>query len=74
MSTERVAVRVLLIFGDQAEIVADVPPQERADPERYPAAEIAAAVGVPVEELPGKRLTAEVGRGGVLSGWQLTDQ
>lgn len=39
MTTERLAVRVLLLFGDQAEFVADVPSEERADPERYPAAE-----------------------------------
>ncbi|MFF8406926.1 hypothetical protein ACF06P_35525 [Streptomyces sp. NPDC015684] len=70
MTTERVTVRVLLLFGDQAEIVADVPPEERAEPERYPAADIAAAAGVPVAELPGVRLTAEVGDDGRLSGWQ----
>ncbi|GAA3048261.1 hypothetical protein [Streptomyces glomeratus] len=71
MTTERVTVRVLLLFGDQAEIVADVPPEERTEPERYPAADIAAAVGVPVSDLPGVRLTAEVGDDGQLSGWQL---
>ncbi|MFH0246416.1 hypothetical protein ACGRHY_29245 [Streptomyces sp. HK10] len=69
---ERVRVRVLLLFGDQAEIVAaDVPAEERAEPVRYPAGEIAEAVGVPVRELPGKVLTAEVGRGDRLSGWAL---
>jgi hypothetical protein len=71
MTTERVTVRVLLLFGDQAEIVADVPPEDRGEPERYPAAEIAAAVGVPVSDLPGVRLTADVGEDGRLSGWQL---
>ncbi|MGW4889604.1 hypothetical protein [Streptomyces murinus] len=50
MTTERATVRVLL-FGDQSEIVADVPAGERAEPERYPAAEIAAAVGLPVSDL-----------------------
>jgi hypothetical protein len=66
-----VTVQVLLLFGDQAEIVAaDVPPEERAEPERYPAAEIAAAVGVPVSDLPGMRLAADVGDGGRLSGWR----
>lgn len=69
--SERVRATVLLLFGDQAEIVADAPPEERGEPERYPAAEIAAAVGVPPEELPGKRLTADVGDDGRLSGWQL---
>lgn len=71
MTVERVTVRVLLLIGDQAEIVADVPPAERAGPDRYPAAEIAAAVGVPVSDLPGKRLTADVGPDDRLSGWQL---
>ncbi|WP_063775730.1 SpoIIE family protein phosphatase [Streptomyces odonnellii] len=65
---ERVDVRVLLLVGSEAEIVADA---EDADtPERYPAQEIADAVGVPVEELPGVRLTAVVGSGDRLAGWQ----
>lgn len=71
MTLERVTVRVLLLFGDQAEIVADIPAEDRAEPERYPAAEIAATVGVPVSDLPGKRLTAEVSDDHRLSGWQL---
>lgn len=71
MTSERVTVRVLLLFGDQAEVVADVPPEDRGEPERYPAAEIAATVGVPVSDLPGVRLTADVGEDGRLSGWQL---
>jgi hypothetical protein len=70
MTTERVNVRVLLLFGDQAEVVADVSPEERAEPERYTAADIAAAVGVTVGELPGATLTAEVGDDGRLTGWQ----
>ncbi|MFJ1653498.1 hypothetical protein ACIOC2_19335 [Streptomyces sp. NPDC088337] len=70
MSQERVNVLVLLLFGDQAEVVADAPPEEQAAPERYPAAEVAAAVGVPVSDLPGLRLSAEVGDDGRLSGWQ----
>ncbi|WP_432169077.1 hypothetical protein [Streptomyces sp. 1222.5] len=70
MTTERVTVRVLILFGDQAEIVADVPPEERAAPERYPAAEVAAATGIAVSDLPGARLTADVGDDGRLSGWQ----
>ncbi|MFF3911025.1 hypothetical protein ACFYZJ_34905 [Streptomyces sp. NPDC001848] len=72
MTTERVTARVLLLFGDQTEIVADVPPGERAEPERYPAADIAAAVGVPASDLPGVRLTAEVSDNGRLSDWRLT--
>ncbi|MGW5430369.1 hypothetical protein ACWET9_24625 [Streptomyces sp. NPDC004059] len=68
MTIERVTVRVLLLFGDQAEIVAaDVPPSERAEPERYPAADIAATVGLPVSDLPDMRLTAEVGDDGRLA-------
>jgi hypothetical protein len=69
--SERVNVRVLLLFGDQAEVVADVPPEERAEPVRYPAAEIASEAGVPVKELPGKQLTAVVGPDDLLSGWAL---
>ncbi|MBZ6175577.1 hypothetical protein KVH22_29940 [Streptomyces olivaceus] len=71
MTTERVPVQVLLLLGDQAEVVADVAPEERDDPARYPAAEIADAVGVPAAELPGTRLTAEAGQDGRLSGWRL---
>lgn len=69
--SERVNVRVLLLFGDQAEIVADVPPAERAAPERYPAGPIAEAVGLDVSALPGRRLSAETGDDGQLSGWRL---
>lgn len=69
--SERVSVRVLLLFGDQAEVVADVPEEERAEPVRYPAAEIAEAVGVEERELPGCRLTAEVGADDRLSRWRL---
>ncbi|MFD4258217.1 hypothetical protein ACFWR9_11450 [Streptomyces sp. NPDC058534] len=68
--SDRVAVRVLLLFGDEAEVVADVPPQERAAPERYPAAEIAAEAGLELHELPGARLTAAVGADDRLSGWR----
>ena len=73
MTTERVTVRVLLLFGDQAEVVADVPPEERGEPERYRAADIAAAAGVRVSDLPGMRLTAMVGDDHRLSGWQVAD-
>ncbi|MEV5606997.1 hypothetical protein [Streptomyces sp. NPDC052225] len=69
--SERVNVKVLLLFGDQAEVVADVPAGERAEPVRYPAAEIAAAVGLGVKELPGRTLSAEVGADDRLSGWRL---
>ncbi|MEU9000523.1 hypothetical protein [Streptomyces sp. NPDC048551] len=66
---ERLNVVVLLLVGDQAEIVADAPDAET--PERYPATEIAEAVGLPARALPGCRLTAEVGAGHRLTGWQL---
>ncbi|MFF3755318.1 hypothetical protein ACFYYH_33575 [Streptomyces sp. NPDC002018] len=66
---ERANVRVLLLVGSEAEIVADA--SDADAPERYPAQEIADAVGVPVKELPGTRLTAAVGVGDRLSGWQL---
>lgn len=69
--SERVNVKVLLLFGDQAEVVADVPPEERAEPQRYPAADVAAAAGIPLDQLPGTRLTAEVGDDDRLSGWRL---
>jgi hypothetical protein len=68
MATARV--RVLLNIGDQAEIVADVPPAERTAPVRYPAEEIAAAVGVGRQELPGMVLVADVGDDDHLSGWR----
>ncbi|MFF2522257.1 hypothetical protein [Streptomyces liangshanensis] len=62
-------VKVLLLIGDQAEIVADHP--DAGDPVRYPAADIAKAVGLTVGDLPGRRLTATVGEDDQLSGWQL---
>jgi hypothetical protein len=65
-----VPVRVLLLFGDQAEIVGHAPPGEHANLERYPAAEIADALGPRTRDLPGLRLTAEVGDDGRLSGWR----
>ncbi|MFI1030755.1 hypothetical protein [Streptomyces sp. NPDC020951] len=68
--SETVNVRVLLLFGDQAEIVADVPAEERAEPQRYPAADIAEAAGIPVDQLAGARLTAEVGDDDRLTGWR----
>ncbi|WPO73147.1 MULTISPECIES: hypothetical protein [unclassified Streptomyces] len=72
--SERVPVKVLLLFGGQAEIVADVPPEERSEPARYPAVEIAEAVGLEPEALPGRKLTASVGVDDRLSDWRLTDQ
>ncbi|MFD4830165.1 hypothetical protein ACFWPV_09960 [Streptomyces uncialis] len=67
MTDDRVHVRVLLLFGDQAEVVADA--VDAAAPERYPAAELAEAVGVSVEDLLRVRLSAVVGAGNRLTGW-----
>ncbi|MFE9296578.1 DUF6292 family protein [Streptomyces niveus] len=67
--SEQVNVRVLLLVGTEAEIVADA--ADAGEPARYPAAEIAEAVGVPVRDLPGTRLSAVVGAGDRLSGWAL---
>ncbi|MFE5868786.1 hypothetical protein ACFQ6V_09045 [Streptomyces roseifaciens] len=60
----RVRVKVVVLFGDQAEIAADAPDGE--DPERYPAEQVSAEAGVPLEKLAGKRLTASVGEDGRL--------
>lgn len=67
--SERVTVKILLVVGDQAEVVADA--SDASDPVRYPVAEIAEAVGLQRGQLPGKRLTAKVGPGDRLSGWRL---
>lgn len=67
--TETVAVKVVLLFGDQAEVRADALDADGVD--RYPAAEIAAALGVPAKELPGMRLLADVGAGDRLVNWRL---
>lgn len=53
----RVPVRVLLTFGDQAELVT--PDHDYNNPLRVPAADIARDAGLPVNELPGREFTAE---------------
>lgn len=58
---DRVSVRVLLVAGDQAELVT--PEHDRYAPLRVPAADIAADVEMPANELPGRQLTARVIRG-----------
>jgi hypothetical protein len=50
----QVRVRCLLVIGDQAEL--QVPGQD--EPARWPAAAIAAELGVDVAELPGRELEA----------------
>ncbi|MGW4850164.1 hypothetical protein ACWEPZ_02885 [Streptomyces sp. NPDC004288] len=66
--SERVNVKVLLLVGDEAEIVADAP--DATEPERYPVVEIEAATGAPRGELAGMRLTARVGAGDRLFDWR----
>ncbi|ONK13279.1 hypothetical protein [Streptomyces sp. MP131-18] len=67
--TETVRVRVVLLFGDQAQIKADASDAE--EPVFYPAAPIAEAVGVPVKELAGMRLLADVDEREELTNWRL---
>ncbi len=66
--SEIVNIKILLLVGDEAEVVADAP--DPAAPVRYPAEEIAEAVGVPARALPGMRLVAEADERGRLSGWR----
>lgn len=54
--SKRVEVRVMLLFGDQAELIT--PGHGAGDPLRMPAADIARDAGLPVGELPGRRFTA----------------
>ena len=68
---EDVKVRVLLLIGDQAEIVADAP--DAGTPQRYPAGEISEATGGPVSNLPGTRLTATVGADDRLRNWRVRE-
>ncbi|MEU7044952.1 hypothetical protein AB0A77_28390 [Streptomyces varsoviensis] len=69
--SERVRVRVLLLIGAEAEIVADAP--DATPPQRYPATVVAEEVGVAVRDLPGKVLTAAVGPDDRLSGFSLAE-
>ncbi|MGW3330597.1 hypothetical protein ACWDF9_08655 [Streptomyces rubiginosohelvolus] len=66
--SERVNVKVLLMVGGEAEVVADAPDADA--PARYAASLIAEEVGVPASELPGMRLSAVVGADDRLSGWR----
>ncbi|GAA4933960.1 hypothetical protein HD597_010069 [Nonomuraea thailandensis] len=54
----RVEARVQLLFGTQAEIVTAHHPSD--DPLRVPAAALALQLGVPLDELPGRRFTAAI--------------
>ena len=53
---ERVAVRVLLTFGDTAEIIT--PDHDHRAPLRMPAEVVASDAGLPANELPGRFFTA----------------
>ncbi|MEV4059708.1 hypothetical protein [Nonomuraea dietziae] len=54
----RVEARVLLLFGDQAEVLT--PHHGALDPLRVPAAKLADELGVEVAQLPGVRFLAVV--------------
>jgi len=55
-AAERVTVRVMLLFGDQAELIT--PEHDHTAPLRVPAAVIADDADLPANELPGRRFTA----------------
>jgi hypothetical protein len=54
----RYEARVQLLFGERAEVVTEHHPAD--DPLRVPASELAAQLGVGLQELPGMRFTAEI--------------
>jgi hypothetical protein len=57
-SADRVPVRVLLTFGEWAELVT--PTRGANNPLRVPAADIIADTGIEPARLPGRKLTAVV--------------
>ena len=56
----RLEVQVLLLFGDQAELLIPAKKFTSENPLRVPAADIAAATGLETGQLPGRKFTAEV--------------
>jgi hypothetical protein len=60
-------VQVLLVVGEWAELTT--PDRNHRDPERVNAAYLSRETGIPVEQLPGKRLTALVDEDGNLAGF-----
>ncbi|MFQ6325268.1 hypothetical protein ACLMAL_03900 [Nocardia sp. CWNU-33] len=56
MASDRVQVRVILVFGDRAQL--DTPWHSARDPMWVPAALIAEQAGLPVNELPGREFSA----------------
>ncbi|WP_433330010.1 hypothetical protein [Spirillospora sp. CA-294931] len=67
----RVSVKVLLLFGDQAELVTPEHPANA--PLRVPAIQIARDADLPVNELPGRRFTAVRQDDGGLDRFELVD-
>ncbi|MFC9085333.1 hypothetical protein [Nocardiopsis dassonvillei] len=61
-SDHQMPARVLLLFGDQAELTT--PERTHADPVRVPVDRLVADTGIPREELPGARLVAHLGADG----------
>ncbi|CUW29680.1 MULTISPECIES: hypothetical protein [Streptomyces] len=62
--SERLKARVLLLFGEQAEITT--PYRDHTDPERVPIQRLIRETGIPREELAGAELVAVVGADGEL--------
>ncbi|MEU0332209.1 hypothetical protein [Streptomyces sp. NPDC006193] len=59
--SERLKVRVLLLVGDEAEIMTEL--RDHRDPERVPVARLVRETGLAREELPGAELVAVVSAG-----------
>ncbi|MFF4989613.1 hypothetical protein ACFY19_20640 [Streptosporangium saharense] len=55
---DRVEARVSILFGDRAEVVTDYHPA--SDPLRMPTGDLARALGVDVDRLPGQRFLCRV--------------
>ncbi|WP_282795166.1 hypothetical protein [Streptomyces sp. CC224B] len=66
--SERVNVKVLLLFGDQAELTTS--DRDHTDPERVPVERLVAETGIPRERLAGAELVAIVGDDGELKGFE----
>ncbi|MEV1079893.1 hypothetical protein AB0I98_16850 [Streptomyces sp. NPDC050211] len=62
--SERLSARVLLLFGDEAEITTEH--RDHTDPERVPVARLVEETGIPREELAGAALVAVVSDDGEL--------
>lgn len=59
--SERIAAKVLLLVGDEAEITTAN--RDASDPERVPVARLVQETGIPREELAGAEITAVVDGG-----------